>query len=61
MSTELPSCQPNFRHADYEHATCYGDPMQEMSSQAFVTLMKVVAVICIIAMLLAVWPGDDEE
>jgi len=61
MSIELPSCRPNFRHADYGHATCYGDPMQELSPQAFVTLMKVVAVICIIAMLLAVWPGDDEE
>jgi hypothetical protein len=34
--------------------------MQEMSSQSFVTLMKVVAVICIIAMVLAVWPGSDE-
>ena len=45
--------------------------MQELSSQAFVTLMsprqasetvaKVVAVICIIALVLAVWPGGDEE
>jgi hypothetical protein len=46
MTTELPSC--------------YGDPMQEISPQTFVTLMKVVAVICIIAMVLAVWPGEDE-
>jgi len=35
--------------------------MQELSPQAFVSFVKVVAVICIIAMLLAVWPGDDEE
>lgn len=47
MTTELPSC--------------YGDPMGDFNSQSFVTLMKVVAVICIIAMVLAVWPGDDEE
>jgi hypothetical protein len=40
---------------------CYGDPMQEMSPQTFVSFMKVVAVICIIALVLAVWPGDDEE
>ena len=61
MPVELPPCRPNFRHADYGHATCYGDPMQELSPQAFVSFVKVVAVICIIAMLLSVWPGDDEE
>ena len=61
MPVELPSSRSNFRHADCEHATCYGDPMQELSPQAFVTFMKVVAVICIIALVLAVWPGGDEE
>jgi len=61
MLTELPSCRPNFRHADYGHATCYGNPMNGLDTQSFVTLMKIVAVICIITMVLAVWPGDDEE
>jgi len=27
----------------------------------FVSFIKVVAVICIIALVLAVWPGDNEE
>jgi len=27
----------------------------------FVSFIKVVAVICIIALVLAVWPGGDEE
>ena len=40
---------------------CYGDPMREMDPHTFVSFMKVVAVICVIAMVLAVWPGDDEE
>ena len=35
--------------------------MPKMEPQVFVSFMKVVAVICTIAMLLAVWPGDDEE
>ena len=35
--------------------------MQELSPQAFVTFVKVVAVICIIALVLAVWPRGDEE
>jgi hypothetical protein len=35
--------------------------MREMDPQAFVTFMKVVAVICVITMVLAVWPGDDED
>jgi hypothetical protein len=35
--------------------------MQEMSTQTFVSFMKVVAVICIIAMVVSVWPGDDED
>jgi len=61
MSIELPPCRPNFRHADCEHATCYGDPMQELGPHTFVSFVKVVAVICIIALVLAVWPGDDEE
>jgi hypothetical protein len=34
--------------------------MQELSPQAFVTFIKVVAVICIIALVLAVWPEEDE-
>lgn len=59
--TELPSCSTNFRHADLDLPSCYGDPMNNLDSQSFVTLMKVVAVICIIAMVLAVWPGDNEE
>jgi hypothetical protein len=35
--------------------------MPEMEPTVFVSFMKVVAVICIIAMLLAVWPGDGDE
>jgi len=35
--------------------------MNGLDTQSFVILMKVVAVICVIAMVLAVWPGDDEE
>jgi hypothetical protein len=35
--------------------------MQEMSPHTFVSFVKVAAVICIIALVLAVWPGDDEE
>jgi hypothetical protein len=35
--------------------------MPETELQVFVTLMKVVAAICIIAMVLSVWPGDTEE
>jgi hypothetical protein len=35
--------------------------MNDLDQQFFVTLMKIVATICIIAMVLAVWPGDDEE
>ena len=61
MLVKLPSCRPNFRHADCGHATCYGDPMREMEPQVFVTLMKVVAAVCFIAMVLSVWPGDTEE
>lgn len=40
---------------------CYGDPMQEMEPQVFVSFMKVVAAVCFIAMVLSVWPGDTEE
>ena len=40
---------------------CYGDPMVEMDPQTFVSFMKVVATLCIIAMVIAVWPGDTEE
>jgi hypothetical protein len=56
MTTELPSC--------------YGDPMPEMEPTVFVSFMsppqasetvaKVVATICIIAMVVSVWPGSDE-
>jgi hypothetical protein len=46
MTTELPSC--------------YGDPMPEMEPTVFVSFMKVVATICIIAMVVSVWPGEDE-
>jgi len=35
--------------------------MREMEPQVFVTLMKVVAAVCFIAMVLSVWPGDTEE
>jgi hypothetical protein len=35
--------------------------MQEMPHETFVSFMKVVAAICIIAMVLSVWPGDTEE
>ena len=40
---------------------CYGDVMQEMEPQVFVSFMKIVACICICAMVAAVWPGDGEE
>ena len=32
----------------------------ELEPEVFVTLMKIVAVICIIAMFLSVWPGEDD-
>jgi hypothetical protein len=35
--------------------------MREMDPHTFVSFMKVVAVICVITMVLAVWPGDDED
>lgn len=40
---------------------CYGDPMPEMEPTVFVSFMKVVATICIIAMVVSVWPTDGEE
>jgi hypothetical protein len=40
---------------------CYGDLMPEMEPQVFVSFMKVVAAICICAMVVSVWPGDTEE
>ena len=61
MLNKLPPCRPNFRHADCGHATCYGDPMPEMEPTVFVSFMKVVAVICICAMVAAVWPRDDKD
>lgn len=39
---------------------CYGDPMSAMPHETFVSFMKVVAVICIIAMVVSVWPGEDD-
>jgi hypothetical protein len=35
--------------------------MAEMEPQVFVSFMKVIAAICIIAMVVSVWPGDGEE
>ena len=35
--------------------------MVEMEPQTFVSFMKVVATICIIAMVIAVWPHEDDE
>jgi hypothetical protein len=40
---------------------CYGNPMQEMEPQVFVSFMKVVAAICICAMVVSVWPTDGEK
>jgi hypothetical protein len=34
--------------------------MPEMEPQVFVSFMKIVAAICFIAMVLSVWPGEDE-
>jgi hypothetical protein len=36
--------------------------MTEMEPEVFVSFMKIVAAICIIAMVVSVWPmdGDDE-
>jgi hypothetical protein len=34
--------------------------MPEIEPTVFVSFMKVVATICIIAMVIAVWPGEDE-
>jgi hypothetical protein len=60
MLDELPSCSTSFRHADCGHATCYGDPMPEMEPTVFVSFMKIVATLCIIAMVVSVWPGEGE-
>jgi hypothetical protein len=35
--------------------------MPEMEPTVFVSFMKMVACICIIAMVVSVWPTDDEE
>lgn len=35
--------------------------MHEMEPQVFVSFMKVVATICIIAMVVSVWPGEDDD
>jgi hypothetical protein len=35
--------------------------MPEMPHETFVSFMKVVATICIIAMVVSVWPTDGEE
>ena len=35
--------------------------MREMDPQTFVSFMKVVAAICIIAMVISVWPADSDE
>ena len=43
-----------------ELSSCYGDPMREMEPTVFVSFMKVVATLCIIAMVVSVWPGSDE-
>ena len=40
---------------------CYGDSMPEMEPTVFVSFMKVVAAICICAMVVSVWPTDGEE
>jgi hypothetical protein len=34
--------------------------MPEIEPTVFVSFMKVVATICIIAMVISVWPGEDE-
>ena len=34
--------------------------MPEMEPTVFVSFMKVVAAICICAMVVAVWPGEDD-
>lgn len=35
--------------------------MVEMEPQVFVSFMKIVACICIIAMVVSVWPTDGDE
>jgi hypothetical protein len=39
---------------------CYGDPMS-MEPTVFVSFMKIVAVICMCAMIVSVWPMDGDE
>jgi hypothetical protein len=34
--------------------------MSELEPQVFVSFMKIVAAVCFIAMVLSVWPGEDE-
>jgi hypothetical protein len=34
--------------------------MPEMEPTVFVSFMKIVATLCIIAMVVSVWPGSDE-
>jgi hypothetical protein len=35
--------------------------MRKMDPQTFVSFMKVVAVICVIAMVVSVWPVSDDD
>jgi len=35
--------------------------MPEMPHETFVSFMKVVATLCIIAMVVSVWPRDDKD
>jgi hypothetical protein len=35
--------------------------MREMDTQTFVSFMKIVAVICVIAMVVSVWPVSDDD
>jgi hypothetical protein len=35
--------------------------MPEMEPTVFVSFMKVVAAICFIAMVLSVWPGENDD
>jgi hypothetical protein len=59
--TFIPTSVFDLRPSTFDPRPCYGDPMQEMEPTVFVSFMKIVACICMCAMLVAVWPGDGDE
>jgi hypothetical protein len=36
-------------------------PMYETDGQHFITFMKIIASMCLVAMILAVWPGAEDD